>query len=153
MDIERNSPLLRLLEDEFMCPIYKMPIHNPVITPVGITYEKEALEGWLDVNGVEPQSKKPLDKASLIQNLALKGLVSKIYREVPKLERSLTGKDEVIANLTEEVAQLRSELEYERQKCQENEDLMECTLEKTKKIRKIQENVISQKEMEKAKLK
>ena len=98
---------MKLLEDEFMCPIYKMPIQNPVITPVGISYEKEALEGWLDVNGVEPQSKKPLRKDNLIQNLALKGLISKIYKEVPKLERSLTEKDDMIVNLTEEISELK----------------------------------------------
>ena len=145
MDIEQGSQLMKLLEDEFICPIYKMPIHNPVITPAGISYEKEALEGWLDVNGVEPQSKKPLGKDNLIQNLALKGLISKIYNEVPKLERSLTEKDDMIANLTEEITQLKKELENQKQKSKENEDLMDYTLEKTKKIRKIQEDTISQK--------
>ena len=97
-----------------------MPIQNPVITPVGITYERQALEEWLDVNGVEPQSKKPLDKNNLIQNLALKGLACKIYKEVPKLERSLTEKDEIIANLTEEVTQLKKALLSEKEKNQEN---------------------------------
>jgi hypothetical protein len=110
MDIEQGSQLMKLIEDEFICPIYKMPIQNPVITPVGITYEKEALEGWLDINGVEPQSKKPLDKNGLIQNLALKGLIGKIYKEVPKLENSLTEKDDMIANLTDEITQLKKEL-------------------------------------------
>ena len=62
MDLEHQSQLMKLLEEEFICPIYKMPIHNPVITPIGITYEKEALEEWLDINGVEPQSKNPLNK-------------------------------------------------------------------------------------------
>jgi hypothetical protein len=42
--------------------------------------------------------------------LALKGLISKIYKEVPKLERSSDEKDDKIANLTEENAQLRKEL-------------------------------------------
>ena len=130
-----------------------MPIQNPVITPVGITYERQALEEWLDVNGVEPQSKKPLDKNNLIQNLALKGLVSKIYKEVPKLERSLTEKDEIIANLTEEVTQLKKALQSEKEKNQENEELMECTLEKTKKIRKIHERTDNENVIEIKKLK
>ncbi len=112
--------MIQILEDEFTCPIYKVPIQNPVITPVGITYEKQALEEWLDVNGIEPQSKEPLDKSKLIQNLALKGLVSKIYKEVPKLERALTEKDEIIANLTEEVIQLKKALLSEKEKNQEN---------------------------------
>lgn len=85
MDIEPGHSLMELLEEEFMCPIYKLPIQNPVITPVGITYEKQSLEEWLDINGIEPQSKKPLGKEKLIQNLALKGLIQKIYKEVPKM--------------------------------------------------------------------
>ena len=118
MDLEQDSQLMKILEDEFICPIYQRPIHNPVITPAGISYEKEALEGWLDVNGSDPSTKEPLQKDKLIQNLALKGLISKIYKEVPKLERSMTEKDDTIANLTEENAQLRKELQIEKQKRQ-----------------------------------
>ncbi len=110
MDLEQDSRLMKLLEDEFMCPISQITIQNPVITPAGISYEKEALEEWLDVDAIDPSTKKPLDKNGLIQNLALKGLIGKIYREVPKLERSLTEKDGTIADLTEENAQLRKEL-------------------------------------------
>jgi hypothetical protein len=34
--------------------------------------------------------------------LTLERLITKIYKEVPKLERSLTEKDDMIANLAEE---------------------------------------------------
>ncbi len=59
----------------------------------------------------------------------------------------------MIANLTDEIAQLRKELDFEKQKGKENEDLMDYTLERTKKIRKIQEEKISEKEKERLKLK
>lgn len=77
--------------------------------------------------------------------MTLKKLIAKIYKEVPKLERSLTEKDDIIANLTEEVAQLRTDLQSEKQKGIENEELMDFTLEKTKKIRKIQEGTLNRK--------
>ncbi len=40
MDFELDCPIVKLLENEFICPIYHKPIHKPVITPIGITYEK-----------------------------------------------------------------------------------------------------------------
>jgi hypothetical protein len=110
MDLEQDSRLMKLLEDEFKCPISQRTIQNPVITPAGISYEKEALEEWLDVDAIDPSTKKPLGRDKLIQNLALKGLISKIYKEVPKLERSSDEKDDKIANLTEENTHLRKEL-------------------------------------------
>lgn len=62
MDLENTTQLIKLLEEEFICPIHQRPIQNPVITPGGISYEKEALEGWLDINATDPQTKNPLEK-------------------------------------------------------------------------------------------
>jgi hypothetical protein len=53
--------------------------------------------------------------------LALKGLVEKIYKEIPKLEKSLIEKSELIASLTQEVAELKKELHFEKEKNQEIE--------------------------------
>jgi hypothetical protein len=66
-----------------------MPIQNPVITPIGVSYEKDAIEKWITIKKVEPQSKKLLKKDDLLHNLTLKGVISKIYREVPKIEKIL----------------------------------------------------------------
>jgi hypothetical protein len=48
--------------------------------------------------------------------LALKELVDKIYKEVPKLEKSLIEKSELIASLAQEVADLKKDLHFEKEK-------------------------------------
>ncbi len=120
MDLEKQDSLIKALEDQFTCPISTAPIYDPVITPDGITYERQALEKWLEIGNFQPQSKNPLDKTKIVQNLTLKKLIGKIYEEVPKLERALSEKDEIIANLTEEVTQLKKALLSEKEKNQEN---------------------------------
>ncbi len=109
MDLEKQDSLIKTLEDQFTCHISTAPIYDPVITPAGITYERQALEKWLEIGNFQPQSKNPLDKTKVVPNLTLKKLIGKIYEEVPKLEGSLTQKDQMIASLTAELTQLRKE--------------------------------------------
>ena len=59
----------------FICPITQNIMKNPVITSSGITYEKEAIEKWLDEHNTDPISGKPLNKNEIFPNYALKNAI------------------------------------------------------------------------------
>ena len=57
-----------------VCPITHTPVNElkePVITPDGITYEREAIEKWLIKNSTCPVTGKQLKIDQLIKNRAL----------------------------------------------------------------------------------
>ena len=57
-----------------VCPITHTPVNElkePVITPDGITYEREAIEKWLTKNSTCPVTGKQLRSNQLIKNRAL----------------------------------------------------------------------------------
>jgi U-box domain len=60
------------LPDQFYCPITSDLMMEPVISPDGYTFEKEAIENWLfQRNGTCPISRNSLQVTQLRQNLAL----------------------------------------------------------------------------------
>lgn len=59
---------------ENKCPITLKSIfdlENPVLTPNGVTYEKEAIEEWIRNNGTDPITREPLNISQLVINRAL----------------------------------------------------------------------------------
>jgi hypothetical protein len=58
--------------DQFYCPITRDLMIEPVISPDGYTFEKEAIERWLlQENGTCPVSRQPLKGTQLRKNLAI----------------------------------------------------------------------------------
>ena len=53
------------------CPITREPMIEPVITPYGHTYEKNAIEESLAISASDPFTKKELKSTDLIPNRAL----------------------------------------------------------------------------------
>jgi STIP1 family protein 1 len=68
-----------------LCPITLQVMTDPVITPSGETYERQAIEQWLETHGTDPQTRRPLTKEQLIPNRRLKETV-----EVHKKTMALT---------------------------------------------------------------
>lgn len=64
------------------CPITGQHIKDPVSTPDGNTYEREAIEHWLQINNTEPQTRNRLSISQLIPNRALKDMYDQIYNPV-----------------------------------------------------------------------
>jgi hypothetical protein len=56
------------LEALLMCPITLHTMHDPVITPDGITYDRWAITGWLEHNASEPSTRNPLTLSQLVPN-------------------------------------------------------------------------------------
>ena len=63
------------LGQSFICPINQTIMTDPVITPYGTTYERSAIENWLDSHDTDPLTKKKLTKDMLVTNYALKAAI------------------------------------------------------------------------------
>ncbi|RYE14243.1 MAG: U-box domain-containing protein [Sphingobacteriaceae bacterium] len=53
------------------CPITHQPIQYPVVGPDGHTYEKDAIESWLQVHGTSPVTREPMRIDQLVRNRIL----------------------------------------------------------------------------------
>jgi hypothetical protein len=61
--------------DNFICPITQDIMSEPVICSDGITYEKSAIQQWLQHNATSPVTRQPLYNHNLIVNYALKNMI------------------------------------------------------------------------------
>ena len=66
---------------ELVCSLTNELMINPVITNMGISYEKKAIETWLSNKKVCPITNEYLDSTLLITNYTLKNLISKLTTE------------------------------------------------------------------------
>lgn len=51
-------------------------IHQAVITPSGHTYDRKAIEEWIDIDGTCPITREPLPKSKLRPNRALQDQIN-----------------------------------------------------------------------------
>ena len=75
------------LGQSFICPISQTVMTDPVITPYGTTYERSAIEVWLENHDTDPLTKKKLTKDMLVTNYALKAAIQE-QRELRKLNNA-----------------------------------------------------------------
>jgi hypothetical protein len=61
--------------ESFICPITNEIMVDPVITPKGISFERQAIVDWLQKKKVCPITKAPLQEKDLITNYALKSSI------------------------------------------------------------------------------
>lgn len=67
--------------DPFVCPITQEIMKDPVIDHEGNSYERVAIEKWLEKNSTSPVTRNPLTRAQLVPNRALKDLIAKSGRK------------------------------------------------------------------------
>ena len=75
------------------CPITGQHMKDPVSTPDGNTYEREAIEKWLQNNNTEPQTRNILRRDQLIPNRVLKEMYDKIYNSLQPIIVQPTNPD------------------------------------------------------------
>eukprot|EP00762_Andalucia_godoyi_P005803 ANDGO_06983.mRNA.1 Protein spotted leaf 11 len=63
------------IPDEFLCPITKSVMKDPVIGPDGQTYERPAIEQWLQGHHDSPITRIPMMASQLVPNYALKNMI------------------------------------------------------------------------------
>jgi U-box domain len=103
------------LPDQFYCPITSDLMMEPMISPDGYTFEKEAIENWLfQRNGTCPISRNSLQVTQLRKNLALQECIqveiSKPHAEShPDVQRWREAKA-AVAPLAESLVVIRKQL-------------------------------------------
>lgn len=79
------------LSDVYYCPITMSLMKHPVISPEGFSFEKEAIEQWIDKNQLSPLTRTPLpDKKLLYPNHALEELLKLEVSKLPHEDKSLS---------------------------------------------------------------
>ncbi|XP_071495937.1 WD repeat, SAM and U-box domain-containing protein 1-like [Diadema antillarum] len=66
--------------DEYLCPISREIMKDPVIAADGYTYERSAIESWLrGSRNTSPMTNAPLSHTNLTPNRSLKMIIARIY--------------------------------------------------------------------------
>lgn len=84
------------------CPITMQVMQDPVICEDGYTYEREAVEAWLQEHGRSPMTNQQLVSTRLIPNRALRGMIE-LWREGLQgaLSETLQHRRSLLSQLTE----------------------------------------------------
>ena len=92
------------IPDAFFCPITADYMTDPVVTSDGQTYERAAIERWLDrqrarqLPATSPLTGEALEHTQLVPNVALRGLVRDLLERRPEL-KLVSGTGAAFANL------------------------------------------------------
>ena len=60
---------------EYLCPITKQPMSDPVVAQDGQTYQRDAIEYWLKDHGTSPLTGQALGHKQLTPNLLLRSMI------------------------------------------------------------------------------
>ncbi|CAI6008523.1 unnamed protein product [Closterium sp. NIES-65] len=71
-EMQRRRRIARL---QFLCPISKTTMSDPVVAADGFTYDRSSLEHWLTSSRLSPVTGAPLDDTRLVPNHTLKMLI------------------------------------------------------------------------------
>eukprot|EP00808_Paulinella_micropora_P024484 g74403.t1 len=71
--------------EEFICPITQMPMHDPVTTICGHTFERKAIETWFQGHSTCPYDNNRLTAKHLSPNFALKQAIEAYIARRPLL--------------------------------------------------------------------
>jgi len=80
------------VNEAFLCPITREVMEDPVILMDGHTYERDAIERWLDSHNTSPKTNVQLTSRSIISNHTLKQQIessSKVGQEVSNFLNNL----------------------------------------------------------------
>lgn len=73
--LEKNNN--KNIDYNFICSITHEIMTDPVITSDGHTYERSAIEKWLNYNNHSPMTREIITKDSIVPNIALRDIISK----------------------------------------------------------------------------
>lgn len=71
-----NTNIVQVVPDWLIDPITFEVMHDPVITPTGVSFERVSLLKHLKATGSDPLTRLPLTPDQLIPNVALKNACS-----------------------------------------------------------------------------
>jgi hypothetical protein len=79
-----ETALRRRIEPDLMCPIMHETMSEPVLAADGHTYERQAIERWLQMHNTSPMTGAPLAHRYLTENFALRHLIASYESNLPK---------------------------------------------------------------------
>jgi hypothetical protein len=79
-------PLQQYKRDDFICPICQEIMVDPVVTPSGQSFERNAIEQWLKKNKTDPITRQYLTIEQLYPNRALKQLIEKNKQNISEIK-------------------------------------------------------------------
>lgn len=63
------------IPQDYLCPITLLPMTDPVICADGHTYERDAIQNWLQLNSTSPMTRQTLYNSTLTPNIALRNII------------------------------------------------------------------------------
>lgn len=72
------------IPEEFLCPITTTLMTDPVLGSDGHSYERSAITEWLTHHQTSPITRAPMTIADLKPNYALKAMIERSVRPVPR---------------------------------------------------------------------
>ena len=91
------------MRDDFMCPISKTLMQDPVMASDGYSYERQAIEAYFKSNNTSPITQQPMVNKSLIPNIALARSIMSINNDVPPAYSNHEGQDSKISSLNDRI--------------------------------------------------
>jgi hypothetical protein len=58
------------------CPLTRQLMRDPVVASDGYTYERAAIEAWMESRAVSPITRAPLPGRELVPNLTMRSAIS-----------------------------------------------------------------------------
>lgn len=112
-DVKRSQGKKKAMEipNEFMCPISKDVMIDPVSTADGYTYERKEIESWLQRSSMSPATNLPLENKTLVRNIALRKLIA----DHPATRALVTSGMAAAATQQAADQQLQAQAEQQRQ--------------------------------------
>jgi len=77
--LEKNNN--QNIDYNFICSITHEIMIDPVITSDGHTYERSAIEKWLNYNNHSPMTREIITRDSIVPNIALRDIISKNFKK------------------------------------------------------------------------
>lgn len=90
MRMEKLSLLAKMQEipRQFICPISLDVMVDPVVAADGHTYERAAIEAWLETHNTSPMTREPLAHKNVVPNVALRTMIVDFQQERKSLQEA-----------------------------------------------------------------
>mmetsp|Transcript_52276 Transcript_52276/g.96282 ORF Transcript_52276/g.96282 Transcript_52276/m.96282 type:complete len:209 (+) Transcript_52276:1-627(+) len=105
---ERGLPEIDI-PDQFMCPITRSKMRDPVTAADGFSYEREAIEEHLKTRNTSPKTNEQMQNKVLHPNLALKQLIRVHEANVQGLLKAVQEQERLSQKLSEPEHQRKEE--------------------------------------------
>ena len=77
----------RIIPEDFVCPITKDVMEDPVLANDGYTYERIAIMQYVVNEGKSPMTRQEMNEAQLMPNRALKSIIENGEQRIKQMKK------------------------------------------------------------------